>query len=401
MTILLSGITVYKRGFDDPTQPSEKVAICYVIANTANSKGLNFQSPLVQDTIYSTILHYGYISIVNADGVPEVVFDNSFEIDTKYKNASEDKLEMEARSKATNLISGMQNVIGDDPEVDYLEALHIAVRSLAPLEGYDSKKIIVLGTGLSTAGILNFKDNLISAKPEAIAKLLDEKSEIPNFTDITVYWQQLGDVAPPQEALTSAQKNNLKQIYSSLVETGGGTFVQNDIMAHPVNESVEYLSVTPVELPEDMIIFDVDKLDRKDDEAFNPPNILDEEQVQFIRDQANYLDTDMAVNHIRPIAEYLLQYESVKLLLIGCTAGDVTDESTLKLSQDRADAVKNTLIELGVDASRITAIGMGSSNPWHVRNVGYEGAAASGNRKVVLIDIRSPQAQEILKQMNY
>lgn len=132
-----------------------------------------------------------------------------------------------------------------------------------------------------------------------------------------------------------------------------------------------------------------------------PPNILDEEQVQFIRDQANYLDTDMAVNHIRPIAEYLLQYESVKLLLIGCTAGDVTDESTLKLSQDRADAVKNTLIELGVDASRITAIGMGSSNPWHVRNVGYEGAAASGNRKVVLIDIRSPQAQEILKQMNY
>lgn len=380
---------------------TEKVAVCYVIANTANSKGLNLQSPLVQDTIYSTILNYGYISVVNADGSPEVVLANSFDIDEKYKSASKDKLAMDARSKATNLISGMQTVIADDPEIDYLEALRLAVRSLASLEGYDSKQIIVLGTGLSTTGVLDFKNNLISAEPDVIVELLNEKSEIPNFSDITVYWQQLGDVAAPQETLTSAQKNKLQKIYGSLVESGGGTFVYNEIMANPVDESVKYPSVTPVDLPDDTpIVFEADELDTEDDKAFEEPQVLGESQVEFIGDQANYLYPDKAVENIRPIAEYLLKHESVNLLLIGSTAGDTTNDSTLRLSQERADAVKTTLIELGVDASRITTIGMGSSDPWHVPNAGYEGAVASANRKVVLLDSRSSTAQLILEQMN-
>lgn len=379
---------------------TEKVAVCYVIANTANSKGLNLQSPLVQDTIYSTILNYGYISVVNADGSPEVVLASSFDIDEKYKGAS-DKLAMDARSKATNLISGMQTVIADDPEVDYLEALRLAVRSLASLEGYDSKQIIVLGTGLSTTGVLNFNNNLISAEPDVIVELLNEKSEIPNFSDITVYWQQLGDVAAPQETLTSAQKDKLQKIYGSLVETGGGTFVYNEIMANPVNESVEYPAVTPVDLPDDTpIAFEADELDTEDDKAFEEPQVLSESQVEFIGDQANYLYPDKAIENIRPIAEYLLKHDDVNIVLIGSTAGDSTNASTLKLSQERADAVKKTLIDLGVSTDRITTVGMGASDPWHIPNVGYDGAAASANRKVVLLDALSVTAQTILEQAN-
>lgn len=380
---------------------TEKVAVCYVIANTANSKGLNLQSPLVQDTIYSTILNYGYISVVNADGSPEVVLANSFDIDEKYKGASKDKLAMDARSKATNLISGMQTVIADDPEIDYLEALRLAVRSLTSLEGYASKQIIVLGTGLSTTGVLNFNNNLISAEPDVIVELLNEKSEIPNFSDITVYWQQLGDVAAPQKALTSAQKNKLQKIYGSLVETGGGTFVYNEIMANPVNESVEYPAVTPVDLPDDTpIAFEADELDTEDDKAFEEPQVLSESQVEFIGDQANYLYPDKAVENIRPIAEYLLKHDDVNIVLIGSTAGDSTNASTLKLSQERADAVKKTLLDLGVSADRITTVGMGASDPWHISNAGYDGAAASANRKVVLLDARSATAQTILEQMS-
>ena len=116
--------------------------------------------------------------------------------------------------------------------------------------------------------------------------------------------------------------------------------------------------------------------------------------------KSTYLHPDKAVEIIRPIAEYLIQHESVKLLLIGSTAGDVTNEFTLNLSQERADAVKDTLIELGVDASRIITVGMGSSDPWHIPNVGYKGAEASANRKVVLLDTRSATAQSILEQMN-
>lgn len=90
-----------------------------MLANTANSQGLNLNSPMVQDTIYDTIRNYGYISIVNVDGIPDIVLANSYDIDDKYKSASKEKLDMDARSKTTDLIAGMQGVIACDPEVDY------------------------------------------------------------------------------------------------------------------------------------------------------------------------------------------------------------------------------------------------------------------------------------------
>ena len=161
--------------------PAEKAAVCYVIANTANSKGLNFNSPLVQDTVYSTVRNYGFIAVVNADGKPEIVHAASYDLEDKYKSASKEKLDMDARSKATNIILSMQSIMADDPEVDYLESLRLAVRTLSSLEGYDSKTIVLMGTGLSTTGVMNFSNNLISAEPEMVINLLNEKSEIPRL----------------------------------------------------------------------------------------------------------------------------------------------------------------------------------------------------------------------------
>ena len=199
------------------------------------------------------------------------------------------------------------------------------------------------------------------------------------------------------KSLTSAQKNKLQQIYGSLVEAGNGTFKYNDIMSNPVNTTVEYPAVTPVDLPEDTpIVFDADAL-KTDDKAFQEPQILNESKVKFVADKASYLYPDKAIENIRPIAEYLLEHDTVKLLLVGSTAGDTTNDASIKLSQDRADAVKQTLVDLGVSGERITTKGMGSSDPWHVPNVGYEGAAASGNRKVVLLDARTATAQSIIE----
>ena len=61
-------------------------AVCYAIAPTANSQGLNMNSPLVQDTIYDTILDYGYVSVVVIDGDPEMAAADSYDIPAQYKN---------------------------------------------------------------------------------------------------------------------------------------------------------------------------------------------------------------------------------------------------------------------------------------------------------------------------
>ena len=378
-------------------EPAEKTAICYVIANTANSKGLNFNSPLVQDTVYSTIRNYGFISVVNADGKPEIVHAASYDLDDKYKSASKEKLDMDARSKATNIVLSMQSVVADDPEIDYLESLRLAVRSLSSLDGYDSKSIVLIGTGLSTAGVMNFSNNLISAEPATVVNLLNEKSEIPDFTGITVYSQQLGDVAAPQQELTSAQRIKLEKIYGGIVETGGGTFVYNDIVANPVDETKQYPSVTPVNLPSDTPI-SFDEVVFEEDNIFEEPVFLTEEKIGFVADKAVFLNPDEANKTLQPVAEYLVKHPSVSVLLAGTTAGDKDSDFTLTLSKQRAETVKNALVELGVSSSKITTLGLGSEkDPWHVYNAGYDGAAASGNRKVVLLDTSSERAVSILE----
>lgn len=379
----------------------ERTAVCFIVGRHANSKGLNMNSPLVQDTIYSTVRGYGFISVVCADGQPEVIHAANYDIDGKYKHASKEKLDMEARTKATNIIISMQNIVANDAEVDYLEALRLAVRTLSSLEGYDSKKIVVLGTGLSTTGVLNFNNNIISAEPDVVVDLLKEKAEIPDFSKITVCWQQMGDVAAPQKELTSAQRTKLQEIYGTLIESGGGVFVYNEMIANPVDNTVQLPAVTPVQLPEDTpISFDSAALEKPatDETVFEEPMILTEEQVAFAGDKAEYLYPEEAIQTLQPIAEYLIQHPSMSILLAGTTAGDKDSEHTMALSLARAEAVKETLVDLGVNEENLFSVGLGSVNdPWHIYGAGCdEGAVASSNRKVVLLDKESETARSII-----
>lgn len=399
---LMSTLVGCSKGTADDS-PAEKNAVCFIVGGHANSQGLNMNGPLVQDTVYNTVRNYGFIGVVSADGKPEVIHAASYDIDAKYKSASKDKLDMDARSKATNIIISMQSVVANDPEVDYLAALRLAVRTLSPLEGYDSKRIIVLGTGLSTTGVLDFNNNLFSAEPNVVVNLLDEKSEIPDFSGITVYWQQMGDVAAPQKELTSAQRMKLQEIYGGLVEAGGGVFVYNEIIANPVDVTSQFPAVTPVELPDDTpIYFDPVVFEETTDEeenVFEKPVIFTEEQITFIGDKAEYLHPEEALKTLQPIAEYLIRHPSISIMLAGTTAGDQDSDYTMTLSRARAEAVISTLADLGVDKTRIIAVGLGSTNdPWHIWDAGYDGPAASSNRRVLLLDASSETAISILNQ---
>ena len=369
-----------------------KRAVCFVVGNTANSEGLNLKSKLISDTVYDVIKNYGFIAAVSVDGNPEIVFMNDYNIKDKYKNASEERLAMDAEEKQYNTLIAIQGIIANDEEADYLKALTLAVETLASLDGYESKEIIVLGTGLSTIGIMDFRNNLLSAEPETVVDQLEERKAIPDFSGMTVSWQHLGKVAYPQQSLTPSQLSRLEEIYKCLITRGGGEFNPKDMPTNPV-EQADYPAVSLVELPSDTPI----AFEMQNSMNFNTPVSLSEEQVTFVADKADYLKPDEATATIKPIAEYMLNDDkSITLLLVGCIAGDTNSDFGDELSQSRANKVKNTLVELGVPESRLIAKGMGCSDPWHVKGVGYEGKLASQNRKVVLLDATSDTAKQIL-----
>ena len=73
--------------------------------------------------------------------------------------------------------------------------------------------------------------------------------------------------------------------------------------------------------------------------------------------------TDYSMPKVERFAKFLLEHRGSKVLIVGHTDSDGSSASNLILSQKRAKAVANKLLELGVSASRITAIGKGESMP--------------------------------------
>jgi outer membrane protein OmpA-like peptidoglycan-associated protein len=66
---------------------------------------------------------------------------------------------------------------------------------------------------------------------------------------------------------------------------------------------------------------------------------------------------------IARVANVLNQYPQTTLQVEGHTDSTGSEEYNMRLSQERAESVKNALIQHGVDARRITAIGYGESQP--------------------------------------
>lgn len=88
---------------------------------------------------------------------------------------------------------------------------------------------------------------------------------------------------------------------------------------------------------------------------------------------------------VRQISQVLMQDDSIKLNIIGHTDSDGSDEANLKLSKDRAAAVKEALVNIyNISADRLTTDGKGETQP-----VGDNGTAdgKAQNRRVEFVKI--------------
>ncbi|MBE9519090.1 MAG: OmpA family protein [Bacteroidetes bacterium] len=85
---------------------------------------------------------------------------------------------------------------------------------------------------------------------------------------------------------------------------------------------------------------------------------------------------------INEIYELMEKYPELKFSVEGHTDNVGDDASNMTLSADRADRVKNTLIEMGIASDRLSSRGLGESMPMDDNNV-PEGRA--NNRRVEFV----------------
>jgi len=133
------------------------------------------------------------------------------------------------------------------------------------------------------------------------------------------------------------------------------------------------------------------------------------EQISFKPDQAVYMNESTARTVLQEYAEWLKTYFEAypdsKVYVVGFIAKvSPGNENRLRttLSEQRAEAVKETLLEFGVPTEKLIVIGLGENGGSHFRvdefpNGVFDTAVAQQNRKVMLIPDLSEDAVKVLE----
>lgn len=123
------------------------------------------------------------------------------------------------QDKVDQLKKSIDKARADKPEVNLLAALDLAARSVGDATG--PKTIVVIDSGLQTAGALRFQDQdgaLLNANPDEVVAALRRMQQLPNLAGMRVVFTGLGDTAPPQQPLPAPARTVLVTLWTKIVE---------------------------------------------------------------------------------------------------------------------------------------------------------------------------------------
>lgn len=109
---------------------------------------------------------------------------------------------------------------------------------------------------------------------------------------------------------------------------------------------------------------------------------------------------EMAKKDLDKLVEVLLTNEDLRIQLRSHTDFRSGDDFNLALSQKRADACVTYLIEQGIDATRLEAIGMGESEPLVLQEDRSGFVKGDVLSQQFIEEIRSKRRRKLAHQMN-
>jgi outer membrane protein OmpA-like peptidoglycan-associated protein len=103
------------------------------------------------------------------------------------------------------------------------------------------------------------------------------------------------------------------------------------------------------------------KAEKKKKAEIKKNKIVIDEKVQFETNKANILPASHEL--LNDVVDILKENKDLKVLIEGHASSEGDAKHNLTLSDERAKSVMNYLVEHGVDKSRLTAKGFGSTEP--------------------------------------
>lgn len=368
-------------GCGDAGQDAAPLHLAVVAGIHSNAGGVPLQAEAVTTCLSQTAMTQGEITMIRADGAPAVVYQASIP-QLPISGLSESKQKAIAREYMAQLQTALDGIRAETPELDTLEAIRLGAAALAGRKG--QQVLLVLDTGLSTTGYLDFTQGLLDAEPEAVVEALRQAQALPRLDGVAVLWALCGQTAPPQPPLSERDKQSLQNIWEQVLLAGGAS-------------EVRFLNDFAVQAPADLPPVSVVETGDRSLRVEIPMTVLSDAQVRFQGDSDRLVDPEGAVRALEPVAVQLLAQPDRQAYLVGTTASGRDEAWCLELSLKRAEAVKRLLVDrLGMPEGQLTCLGLGTRDPWHVDDRDENGqveALAALNRKVVLLDADSAEAE--------
>ena len=301
----------------------------------------------------------GSASLVITDGNPQVIGPVRFD-EEKANSVQQEKTD---KKKSAEVAEMVKSAAASTPETDLISALSLSAR-LAASGTAEDKQIVIRHSGVNTADSLPMQElDLVSSDITDLIDQLDAEALIPDLQGVKIHFFGLGDVAGSQQALSKKQVKWLQSFWQSFFERSGAevTFHADIVSGNALTNGHSVTPVTPAE-GVNFVKFSSKK-------------------VEFKPDSDDFLDEETARSAIAEVAAQMKE-GSAHYIIAGSTAkvDNPTQDGPARLSLLRAQAVRQVLVDAGVDAERLTCVGLGNEVT-SVRDMQEE----ANNRAVYLV----------------
>lgn len=349
-----------------------------------NSCSLLHDYTLTKPYLNKTYTNGGQLSVINCDGNPYVVKTEQIDALKSHTTSTQKKAYLEKHS--SDMIEVLNNVKPKSAEIDLIESLNCASKSF----GSSNNNIVCFVSGLSTKGLLNMTTlgSLSNLDINKTVSNLKEVHGLPNLQNINnIYLYSVGQVASYQKLSTTSIHKEKEFLTKLLIESGMNKDKIHFVDSNPISNKA-YKGPTVSQVGKDLDYNAVSMVSNSYNDIKSKYCLTG---LEFDKNSAKLLNPEK----LNSVVSFVSNYDGA-VDIYGTTAFDKTtsDERLQKLGYERALMVKNSLLEKGVDPTKINNI-----SSWSYKNIyhqdewgddkGFNEEIAKLNRTVVIKDTQS------------
>lgn len=311
------------------------------------------------------------VRVVRVDGEPGEALRRTFESSAQNETRYLDDLNAYV-GQTTNLLTRIRP---KQPQADVLGAVSEAARVLP-----EGGTLVLVDSGVPTVGPLSFTNpDMFNTNAEENVAALEAGRLLPELAGKSVVLVGLGNTAEPQAALADNHRTLVTDLWEAIAGKAGAACV------HTLETSANRTSIE-TDVPVDTVAPAPPPKPKVCDETRLP----DDDQVGFVANKATLRNPAGAKEVLTGLATQITA-NRLRVLLIGNTssAGEPKDvEYNKRLAKQRSEAIKQVLVQLGVNPTAVATEGHGSKGPYYVDDRAEDGTliptVAAHNRSVVV-----------------